>query len=202
MKYVSEQELSRLQHVNRPLNFDTYHQELPSGLGDPSLGSRSILEQMNQTEKRFFPDMTPVTSAPKRTKIFGSLRPGNTSTPLPTSSLASGVRKREGDRDNGMISIVEFDPDEEDQQEEKKSKVGKFCHCNECYAEAAGQPVASPPRGGLVSRKVVSFGELDVLGDLRNRSNNNTSMYSASTCDRGTETEAEMEFSRPEIIIR
>jgi hypothetical protein len=167
--------------------------------------TKSILEQMDETEKRFFPDSSPIaSSASKRTKMFGSSppRPGSdqTSTPLINNNNIVGVRKRKGTKQQG-ISIVEFDEDDEN---DPKSKSGKFCHCNECYADAAGHVVASPskngrsppppPRFGLISagKKMVTFGESSFLG---------SSALSPTLCDKGTGTDAEMD-SRPEVIIR
>jgi hypothetical protein len=150
--------------------------------------SKSILEQMNQTEKRFFPDSSPVTSAAKRTKTSSS--PRGTSTPLLTA------RKRT--RDNG-ISLVDLDGEEEDRDEEddRKTKTGKFCHCSECYAEAAGFSILTSPiqashqHNGFTPKKIVF---LDDSSFIRPKEE------VVSTCDKGTE----MEYveSRPEIIIR
>lgn len=177
VKYVTEQDIRH--HSNRPLNYDAYH-DSPSG-SDP-MTSKSILEQMNQTEKRFFPDVSPITSAAKRTKLSS----------IPTS----GIRKRKVMGENG-ISIVELEDDEVAQ--DPKSKTGKFCHCNECYAEAAGismlnnnnSLVASPPRPSptLLPKKTVTF-----------EASTSSKMNTSSSCDKGTGTD--MEMTTPEIIIR
>lgn len=135
--------------LNRPLAFDSYHEPSSSG-GQPMT---SILEQMNQTEKRFLPDAS-LTSIAKKSKMMSS---------PPRGSTTSGMRKRRG---NNGISMVEDEEDDDD----PKSKTGKFCHCNECYREAAGltcytpvtpvkTPVTSPPES---IRKSVTFDDTTI----------------------------------------
>ncbi|XP_021962979.1 mucin-5AC isoform X1 [Folsomia candida] len=157
------------------LNYDVYR-DPPTG--NNLMTSKSILEQTNQKEKRFFPDVSPITSAAKRTKL-------STNTPL------SGIRKRKVG-ENG-ISIVEVEDNETAQ--DPKSKTGKFCHCNECYAEAAGIStqnnnviLASPPKSSAqLPRKTVTF-------EASPSSKMNTSSV-LPTYDH-------MEMTTPEIIIR
>jgi hypothetical protein len=177
VKFVNDQDL------NRPLAFDQYPDM--STPGNEHLTSKSILEQMNQTEKRFLPDALPSPVA-KRTRIM-------TSSPTASSSseFSSPFRKRRSD--NGF-SMVEIDDDGDD---DPKNKSGKFCHCNECYVEAAGvlypngtshhtpvksnqsTPVSSSPFGS--AKKRVTF-QNDSLMSSEISPNK-------SLCDKGVSTD-------------
>lgn len=96
---------------------------------DVSMSSESILEQMNQTEKRFLPDNEqPAYRASKKSKT-GSTGGSNSNTGHSDgrSADSGSMRKR---RASNLISMVE--------DEDPREKAGRFCTCTECYAEAAG----------------------------------------------------------------
>lgn len=95
----------------------------PPTTDDETMTSESILEQMNQTEKRFLPDDDTIARmrSPKKT------RP-STSSPKGAGMVQSSpgpFRKR-----RQVITTV-------DEDEESEKNRG-FCSCSECYEEAAG----------------------------------------------------------------
>jgi len=99
------------------------------------MSSESILEQMNQTEKRFLPDDdgTPVRTNVKRQK-------SNASSPSSSRSLenttTTSFRKRK-------VSSPRFAVMEEEEEVETKEKAPRLCSCADCYREAAGIPIPS-----------------------------------------------------------
>ena len=95
----------------------------PPTTDDQTMTSESILEQMNQTEKRFLPDDDTIARmrSPKKT------RP-STSSPKSmsqSSPIMSPFRKR-----RQVITTLD--------DEEESEKNRGFCSCSECYEEAAG----------------------------------------------------------------
>lgn len=91
------------------------------GDGEP-LSSESILEQMNQTEKRFLPDSTSTPYSMQR-KSPRTIGPGTDD---------QNTRKRR--TQNNSITVDD---------DVRSGKAARFCTCNDCYAEAAG--LSSPP---------------------------------------------------------
>jgi len=97
---------------------------------DESMTTESILEQMNQTEKRFLPDddsPPPIRQLHKKQRGNSSAHPRATSTPIASTSHA--YRKRRVSP-GGPLNILEED--------EAKEKLARFCTCTECYNDAAG----------------------------------------------------------------
>lgn len=102
---------------------------MAAGDNEP-LSSESILEQMNQTEKRFLPDSTSTPySTQKRNIRMAGCGPIDDQSP----TLQNALRKRRSQ--TNMINAVDEDPNTE--------KLSRFCRCNECYAEAAGISIES-----------------------------------------------------------
>lgn len=128
--------------------------------------SESILEQMNQTEKRFLPDDdTPPSIRPLPKKVRPTDRGhhgtgGPSSSTMPNSS--SSYRKRRAS--SSVFSMVE---------EEARGKAPRFCNCTECYEEAAGVSTYAP------SQKIE---KKPAVHPMRR-------VVKAITCDRATETD-------------
>ena len=167
------------QLLNRPLQYEYYpNNKHGSEHQMMSFNSKSILDQLNQTEKRYLPpDSSSVSSAAKRTKMLSSPRRSGT------------TRKRKGWEGFGLVE------NEEDIIDDPRAKTAKFCHCNECYAEAAGIPMDSPPRINDSSipaqtPKKVTFDENSITKKTK----------VATMSDKSTE----MEYveSIPQIIVR
>jgi hypothetical protein len=152
---------------------------------DESMTTESILEQMNQTEKRFLPDddsPPSIRPLPKKQRGNSSMTPRLTSTPVSNSNY----RKRRVSPGT-IISLEE--------EEEAKEKVPRFCTCSECYEEAAGirrnlpiqvNKTPSPQIGQ--QRKRVTFS-----GDVRAKNVNSVQIQTTplGTRDRDTETKSE-----------
>lgn len=137
-----------------------------SGDSEP-LSSESILEQMNQTEKRFLPDST---STPYSMQKKGIRMPSNEDQ---ASALQSALRKR---RSQGSMGAME--------DEARGEKLGRFCTCNECYAEAAGISTQD--------QSIRKDGSLSPL-DSDEKSTNTGESKSRETCDKSVST---IEFDR------
>lgn len=142
-----------------------YHPGLGGGDSE-HLSSESILEQMNQTEKRFLPDSAAPPFLHKKGRMSGSEDQ--------SLNLDSSQRKRRSHSNN--VSAVDDEP--------RGEKQGRFCTCNECYAEAAG--------GSASPSKLNSSGSLS-LRHSDEKSTNTAESKSKETCDKGVSTS---EFDR------
>ena len=142
-----------------------------SGIGggdSEPLSSESILEQMNQTEKRFLPDSTSTPYTLQKKPIR----------PSTEEQSSNSLRKRRSQ--TNIMSVVDDD--------QRGEKVGRFCNCNDCYAEAAGTLVQSPP--GSPNKSALSSGSDE-------KGTNTGDSKSKQMCDKGIATDPDQgEFFR------
>ncbi|CAG7722493.1 unnamed protein product [Allacma fusca] len=122
-KYI--QSTNDLRYNVNAANRNLPYMALPNlQVNDESMTSESILEQMNQTEKRFLPDddtIAAIRSPKKNRSIHGAKVNTSASSPSP-------YRKRRVP----THAITSIDEDEDNE------KNRGFCSCSECYEEAAG----------------------------------------------------------------
>lgn len=102
---------------------------------EPMMTAESILEQMNQTEKRYLPDDDSA-SGIRSKKVRSSNDSGISRTA--TNVGLNQLRKRKHS----------FGVDEDTQE-----KNPKFCTCTECYEEAAGSKLLKSPNQQASVRK-------------------------------------------------
>ncbi|CAL8130598.1 unnamed protein product [Orchesella dallaii] len=145
------------------------------GGGDTEpLSSESILEQMNQTEKRFLPDSTSTPyNISKKSRLSSAANIEEQS-----STLQSALRKRRNQ--SNIMSANDEDT--------RGEKLGRFCRCNECYAEAAGVSSFIQPQTTQRSGSTSAGGSPNKLDDTAT-SPGKTNQH--ETCDRGVSTEPE-----------
>jgi len=153
VKFINSSPLDR----DKPLYFDASVGAGSSGSGEdphycgggPPISSQSILEQMNQTEKRFLPPPPP-------SPIVHSKRVKTVHVPSPMASSGQGglsMRKRRSEvRQLGIIHDEDEDAAagaaegeylclaEAGDSSSPKTKSGRFCQCNDCYVELSGGP--------------------------------------------------------------